>query len=81
MSIAAMQQQLAASKIGDVELRPYFQALCDSIGASMIRDHNQLSLDVSVDGQTRSFSGPDEPRGRRFFERMLMRPITCHGSR
>jgi two-component sensor histidine kinase len=50
MSIAAMQQQLAASKIGDVELRPYFRALCDSIGASMIRDHNQLSLDVSVDG-------------------------------
>ena len=50
MSVAAMQQQLAASKVGDVELRPYFQALCDSIGASMIRDHNQLSLDVSVDG-------------------------------
>jgi two-component sensor histidine kinase len=50
MSVAAMQQQLAASEVGDVELRPYFRALCDSIGASMIRDHNQLSLDVSVDG-------------------------------
>jgi two-component sensor histidine kinase len=49
MSVAAMQQQLAASKVGDVELRPYFQALCESIGASMIRDHNQLSLDVTVD--------------------------------
>ena len=26
-----------------------FTALCERIGASMIRDHNQLSLDVSVD--------------------------------
>ena len=50
MSVAAMQRQLAASQVGDVELRPYFKALCDSIGASMIRDHNQLSLDVDVDG-------------------------------
>ena len=49
MSVAALQQQLAASELGDVEMRPYFMALCDSIGASMIRDHNQLSLDVSVD--------------------------------
>jgi len=49
MSVAAMQQQLAASRVGNVELRPYFKALCDSIGASMIRDHNQLSLTVSVD--------------------------------
>jgi two-component sensor histidine kinase len=50
MSVAALQQQLAASKVGDVELRPYFTALCNSIGASMIRDHNQMSLDVNVDG-------------------------------
>jgi two-component sensor histidine kinase len=49
MSVAALQHQLAASRAGDVELRPYFTALCDSIGASMIRDHNQLSLDVTVD--------------------------------
>jgi two-component sensor histidine kinase len=49
MSVAAIQQQLAASQVGEVELRPYFKALCNSIGASMIRDHNQLSLDVSVD--------------------------------
>lgn len=49
MSVASLQHQLAASAVGDVELRPYFTALCDSIGASMIRDHNQLSLDVSVD--------------------------------
>ncbi len=52
MSVAAMQQQLAASNAGNVELRPYFTALCNSIGASMIRDHNQLSLDVSVDGSS-----------------------------
>jgi two-component sensor histidine kinase len=49
MSVAALQQQLATSSASDVELRPYFKALCNSIGASMIRDHNQLSLDVSVD--------------------------------
>jgi two-component sensor histidine kinase len=54
MSVAALQQQLAASKTGDVELRPYFSALCDSIGASMIRDHNQISLDVTVDESTTS---------------------------
>jgi two-component sensor histidine kinase len=49
MSVASLQKQLATSTVGDVELRPYFTALCESIGASMIRDHNQLSLDVSVD--------------------------------
>ncbi|HEY4941451.1 MAG TPA: sensor histidine kinase [Rhizomicrobium sp.] len=54
MSVAALQQQLAASPVGDVELRPYFTALCKSIGASMIRDHNQMSLDVSVDGSVAS---------------------------
>jgi len=49
MSVAALQQQLAVSSVADVELRPYFTALCESIGASMIRDHNQLTLDVDVD--------------------------------
>jgi two-component sensor histidine kinase len=49
MSIASMQQQLAASRLGNVELGPYFTDLCQSIGASMIRDHNQLALEVSVD--------------------------------
>jgi two-component sensor histidine kinase len=44
-----VQQQLAASRLGDVELRPYFSELCRSIGASMIRDPKQLSLDVTVD--------------------------------
>ena len=49
MSVAALQQQLAVSKLGDVELRPYFEALCKSIGASMIRDHGQISLGVISD--------------------------------
>ena len=52
MSVAALQQQLASSSTSDVKLRPYFTALCESIGASMIRDHNQLSLDVAVDEST-----------------------------
>jgi len=49
MSVAALQQQLAASKLGDVELRPYLTALCESIGASMIHDHDKVSLDVTAD--------------------------------
>ncbi len=49
MSVAALQQQLSASSVSDVQLRPYFMTLCNSIGASMIRDHNQLSLEVNVD--------------------------------
>ena len=49
MSIATLQRQLAGSKRGDVELRPYFSALCDSIGDSMIQDRDQLSLEVTTD--------------------------------
>jgi two-component sensor histidine kinase len=49
MSIATLQRQLAASQLGDVALRDYFTDLCATIGASMIRDHNQLTLTVSVD--------------------------------
>ena len=56
MSVASLQHQLAASNVGDVELRPYFTALCESIGASMIRDHDKLSLDVTVDD---SVTNPD----------------------
>jgi len=53
MSVASLQQQLAASSVGDVQLRPYFTTLCDSIGASMIRNHDQLLLKVrSDDGVT-----------------------------
>src|SRR6185503_21117683 len=37
MSVAALQQQLAQSKAGDVALRGYLTELCASIGASMIQ--------------------------------------------
>ena len=49
MSVAALQQQLAASRLGDVELRSYFTELCDSIGASMIQDRDKLLLRVEAD--------------------------------
>ncbi len=49
MSVASLQRQLAVTKQGDVELRPYFTELCSSIGASMIRDHKKVSLDVDID--------------------------------
>ena len=49
MSVAALQKQLATSRLGEVELRPYFRQLCDSIGASMIRDPKNLVLEVSAD--------------------------------
>ena len=49
MSIATMQRQLAASRLGDVVLRDYFTEHCASIGASMISDHDQLTLTSRVD--------------------------------
>ena len=50
MSIAAVQHQLATSVKDDVELRPYFTQLCASLGASMIRDHQKQSIQVTGDG-------------------------------
>jgi two-component sensor histidine kinase len=49
MSVAAVQKQLSTSSISEVALRPYFTALCESIGASMIQDHNLISLEVRAD--------------------------------
>jgi two-component sensor histidine kinase len=49
MSVAALQHQLAASYVGEVKLRPYFTELCQSIGASMIRDPDKLRLRVEAD--------------------------------
>ena len=49
MSIATVQQQLASSHSGKVELRPYFTQLCHSLGASMIRDHERQTIEVNVD--------------------------------
>lgn len=49
MSIAALQRQLSTSSGGNVELRPYFTQLCQSLGASMIADPDRLSIAVTVD--------------------------------
>ncbi len=54
MSIAAVQQKLSASSLSDVWLNDYLTDLCRSIGASMIRDHNQLSIDVQADASSAS---------------------------
>lgn len=49
LSVAAIQEQLSPSEAGDIELRGYFTALCDSIGVSMIRDAERVSLSVKSD--------------------------------
>ena len=49
MSVASMQRQLAVTRQGNVDLKPYFTELCASIGASMIRDHTKVTLDVDID--------------------------------
>ena len=49
MSVAALQQQLAKSGLGPVELRPYFAQLCQSIDASMIHDRDKVTLEVDID--------------------------------
>jgi two-component sensor histidine kinase len=46
LSVADLQQQLAASTLGAVELRAYLTKLCDTIAASMIADPARLSLTV-----------------------------------
>ena len=52
LSIATLQKQLAPSAEDPVQLRTYLTALCDSLSASMIRDHDQVTLGVSVDEST-----------------------------
>ena len=54
MSVAALQQQLAASRLGEVELAPYFVQLCKSIGASMIHDPTRVTLRVEADASATS---------------------------
>ena len=49
MSIAALQQQLAVSTSDRIALNSYFTRLCQSLGASMIHDPNQIKLEVTVD--------------------------------
>ena len=49
MSIATLQKQLAQSGDDHVQLRQYFAGLCDSIGASMIEDEDQITLTSTSD--------------------------------
>jgi two-component sensor histidine kinase len=49
MSVATLQHQLAQSRLGDVALRSYFTELCASIGASMIQNHETMSISVDAD--------------------------------
>jgi two-component sensor histidine kinase len=49
MSVAALQKQLAISSHDNVHLRPYLRELCQTISASMIRDHGILKLETECD--------------------------------
>lgn len=51
MSIATLQRHLAESGKAETQLAPYLTQLCDSIGASMIYDHQQLSLSARIDSK------------------------------
>lgn len=52
MSIAAVQSQLSASRLGNVEIKAYLIQLCKSLGASMISDRDEFALDVTADATT-----------------------------
>lgn len=54
MSVAELQRQLAVSSLNDVAMRPYLGQLCQSIGASMIADHDQLSIVLDADESSAS---------------------------
>jgi two-component system, sensor histidine kinase PdtaS len=57
LSVAAVQNHLAATRTGDVRLRPYLTTLCRGIAASMIHDPARVALDVMVDD---SVAGADD---------------------
>ena len=53
MSVAAVQQQLKASGLGDrIEIAPYLSKLCESLENSMIGNRRPLSLVVQVGAGT-----------------------------
>lgn len=54
MSVAALQKQLARTHAGNVILRPYFEGLCATIGASMIADPAALKLVATIDDSSAS---------------------------
>jgi two-component sensor histidine kinase len=50
MSVAAVQQQLQASRHGElIELGPYLSRLCEALAASMIGDTRPIALKVDVE--------------------------------
>lgn len=49
MSVATLQSQLAITSSDQVELRKYLHDLCASIGASMIDDHERITLVAKSD--------------------------------
>jgi len=49
LSVAAVQRQLSVTQSGAVHLDTYFNDLCESLAASMIRDAHQISLEAKVD--------------------------------
>ncbi len=49
LSIAAVQQQLASSGLGNIEINSYLTRLCSSLGASMIGDPAVLTIKVQAD--------------------------------
>jgi len=53
MSLATVQQQLLASRLGDrIEVGPYLSKLCDSLAKSMIGDRRPLALTVQAGAGT-----------------------------
>ena len=57
MSVAAVQQQLQASRHGElIELGPYLIRLCEALAASMIGDTRPIALKVDAEGGTASTS-------------------------
>ena len=65
MSVGAVQRQLAASRMGDVELWPYLIALTDSIAGPMIPDRSVVSLEgVTARGSLSMYQA--ETPARRF---------------
>ena len=55
MSVAAVQQQLLASRHGEpIEIGPYLSRLCETLAASMTDDSRPISLKVQAEGGTAS---------------------------
>jgi two-component sensor histidine kinase len=50
MSVATLQRQLAETAVGEVDLQSYLRQLCQSLGASMIEDHDLITLTATADG-------------------------------